>query len=69
MKSETYADYLKRGGKVTICPPANKKEKRGRKRVAGPDYDTRGQEAIAQEPIDLSLVPESLLISCGLKRK
>ena len=61
-KTESFAEYLARGGKVTICPAASNKKSRRTKKVPGPDHDTRKQEAI-----DMTQIPMALRISLGMK--
>jgi len=67
MKKETLQEYLARGGKITMCPPKEKKQKRSssKRKLQGPDYDTRSQEGT---PIDMDLVPEALKISLGFNK-
>ena len=57
-KTESFAEFVARGGQVTKCPTKDATKK----------YSTRvRKEPEIEGPIDMSLIPTALKISLGIK--
>ena len=59
MKKESMAEFLARGGKVTVCPVRVARGTPRKQRVA--------QEAKIAEQVNYSVIPASLKIALGIK--
>lgn len=57
VKTESLADFLARGGKVTKCPTKEATKK----------YSTKLRKPVSEEQVDMSLIPAALKISLGIK--
>lgn len=58
-KTETMAEFLARGGKVTLCDPYAYKKKRS--------YTKRDDEQSGDDTVDMNLIPEGLKITLGIR--
>jgi len=60
MKTETVAEYLARGGKITVCPKGVAKG--GKRKSREPKAETS-----STEEVNYSVIPTNLKIALGIK--
>jgi hypothetical protein len=60
MKTETIAEFLARGGKITVCPKGKVKGNKCKPRKAK-------DESASAEEVNFSVIPTNLKIALGIK--